>query len=482
MALRDQKITAENIGSKGISAVPDKLVGTPAENKALFDRLVREVVAEKVNAIVDALTAASGAGEIGAEVAGIDQTNVQGVLSVLKALRDADHSAQTATNAGLQSDIGNRYTKAQVDAIVGSKFNTTDANLLVKSITFNADNGVFTITTQGGSVATIDTMLGKVPASFALEDDQLVLTLEDGTKQTADLSAFVDTYTFSSSETVETVQNGKELSFKVKDKSVTADKLDDAVTQSLSDYAVRAEAAREEAETARLQAEAARDTAQNAAAEANTSKLTAADHATAALASQTAAKKSETYAATSQIYAAQSAEAAQTAQAAAEAAALSSKQAAGGNFATPADVEYAKTQAVEEAAALAAEYTDTKAAQEAQDALDLAKLDATAKVRDAKNEIMAQVNTKAGRSILLTMTLKQSGWVNGCNDLLIEDLAADANVEILPGLNITAGELEALQAANLQDGGQQLGLITLKAFGTVPSMDIPIRVIVRGDS
>lgn len=482
MALRDQKITADNIGSKGIAAVPDKLVGTPAENKALFDRLVREVVAEKVNAIVDALTAASGAGEIGAEVAGIERNTVQGVLSVLKALRDADHSAQTATNSGLQSDMGNRYTKAQVDAMVGSKFNTTDANLLVKSIAFNADNGVFTITTQGGSVTTIDTMLGKVPASFALENDQLVLTLEDGTKQTADLSAFVDTYTFSSSETVEAVQSGKELSFMVKDQSVTAAKLAPAVTQSLSDNAVRAETAREGAETARLQAVAARDTAQTAAAEANTSKLTAADHAAAAQASQTAAQRSESYAAASEIYAAQSAKAAQQAQAAAETAALSSKQAAGGDFATPAEVEYAKTQAIQEAAALAAEYTDTKAAEEAAGALDLAKLDATGKVHAAKTEILAQVDTKAGKSTLLTMTLKRSGWVNGCNDLFIEDLAADSNVEILPGLDITAVELEALQAANLQDGGQQLGRITLKAFGTVPGMDLPIRVIVRGDN
>lgn len=55
MALSEYKVTAEEIGSKGIVAAPDKLRGTAAENKALFDRLVRELVAEKLNALIDAL-------------------------------------------------------------------------------------------------------------------------------------------------------------------------------------------------------------------------------------------------------------------------------------------------------------------------------------------------------------------------------------------------------------------------------------------
>lgn len=55
MALTDYKITGEDIGSKGITAAPDKLTGTAAENKALFDRLVREIVAEKMNGLIDAV-------------------------------------------------------------------------------------------------------------------------------------------------------------------------------------------------------------------------------------------------------------------------------------------------------------------------------------------------------------------------------------------------------------------------------------------
>ena len=55
MALNEYKITAEEISGKGVVSAPDKLSGTAAENKALFDRLVRELVAEKLNELIDAL-------------------------------------------------------------------------------------------------------------------------------------------------------------------------------------------------------------------------------------------------------------------------------------------------------------------------------------------------------------------------------------------------------------------------------------------
>ena len=47
--LTDHKITESAVAEKGIAAAPDRLSGTAAENKALFDRLVREVVAERIN-------------------------------------------------------------------------------------------------------------------------------------------------------------------------------------------------------------------------------------------------------------------------------------------------------------------------------------------------------------------------------------------------------------------------------------------------
>ena len=55
MALR--KITDEEIAVKGVAAAPDVLNGTAAENKRLFDRLVRELVAVCFNSLVSQLEA-----------------------------------------------------------------------------------------------------------------------------------------------------------------------------------------------------------------------------------------------------------------------------------------------------------------------------------------------------------------------------------------------------------------------------------------
>ena len=49
MAELIKKITAEDIAQYGVVAAPDKLEGDPGQNKAIFDRLVRELVANAVN-------------------------------------------------------------------------------------------------------------------------------------------------------------------------------------------------------------------------------------------------------------------------------------------------------------------------------------------------------------------------------------------------------------------------------------------------
>lgn len=53
MSIRDYKITDAQIKEKGVIASPDTLNGTAAENKSVFDRLTREIVAPQFNAIVD---------------------------------------------------------------------------------------------------------------------------------------------------------------------------------------------------------------------------------------------------------------------------------------------------------------------------------------------------------------------------------------------------------------------------------------------
>lgn len=64
MALSDYKITSEQIAANGVVSAPDTLTGTAQENKAVFDKLVKQIVADAVNNLIDALSTA-GADEIG---------------------------------------------------------------------------------------------------------------------------------------------------------------------------------------------------------------------------------------------------------------------------------------------------------------------------------------------------------------------------------------------------------------------------------
>ncbi|MEA4869827.1 MAG: BppU family phage baseplate upper protein [Christensenella sp.] len=87
----------------------------------------------------------------------------------------------------------------------------------------------------------------------------------------------------------------------------------------------------------------------------------------------------------------------------------------------------------------------------------------------------------ARKSALEAAALLAANWAGQSYTLALASVSASSAVEILPALSITEEQLEALQAANLQDGGQAAGSITLTAFGDVPAIDLPIRVIIRGD-
>lgn len=92
----------------------------------------------------------------------------------------------------------------------------------------------------------------------------------------------------------------------------------------------------------------------------------------------------------------------------------------------------------------------------------------------------------AAKSSFVNATLSADSWSGDSTPytytLAVNGVTANSNQELLPALTITEEQLTALQAANIQDGGQAANSITLTAFGDKPAIDLPIRVIVRGDS
>ena len=99
----------------------------------------------------------------------------------------------------------------------------------------------------------------------------------------------------------------------------------------------------------------------------------------------------------------------------------------------------------------------------------------------------ASWNAKSSKSITAPITLTAAGWVEDAANgwwtqaVSVASVTATSPNEILPALGITEAQLMEFQAANIQDGGQAAGQITLKAWNFKPSINIPVRVIVRGD-
>lgn len=92
---------------------------------------------------------------------------------------------------------------------------------------------------------------------------------------------------------------------------------------------------------------------------------------------------------------------------------------------------------------------------------------------------------KAAKSTLTTKTLSQTGWTGDeppyTYSLSVSGVTTTSVQEILPTTTATEEQIIALQAANMQDGGQSVGKITIKAWGDKPEIDLPVRIIIRGD-
>lgn len=84
-------------------------------------------------------------------------------------------------------------------------------------------------------------------------------------------------------------------------------------------------------------------------------------------------------------------------------------------------------------------------------------------------------------STTVNVTLYAETWNNGSYTITNDLITSTSNQEIIPAVGITKDQYKAISAAMIVDGGQSTGSMTLKALGTVPTIDIPIRIIYRGE-
>lgn len=94
MALK--KITDAEMDAAGVVAAPDVLSGTPAQNKAVFDRMVRQLVAPAYNAAVDAINEIDDV-EKGIETAEAQRVEAENARAAAETEREnAEAARQTA--------------------------------------------------------------------------------------------------------------------------------------------------------------------------------------------------------------------------------------------------------------------------------------------------------------------------------------------------------------------------------------------------
>ena len=87
-------------------------------------------------------------------------------------------------------------------------------------------------------------------------------------------------------------------------------------------------------------------------------------------------------------------------------------------------------------------------------------------------------------SITTEVTLAAASWSGDSAPytytLTVNGVTDTSTQEIVFATSINLEQLTAGQNANIQDGGQSANTIVLKAWGEKPTVDLPIRVIMRG--
>lgn len=251
MALSDHKITDAAIAEKGVVAAPDQLSGSARTNKMLFDRLIREAVKADYNGLIDALMAATGAGEIGAAVDGLTGATIQAILNSIKTALDS------------------KISSAVTEAALALKSDKAVTNKHIKSVELDEATGTFTFTRENGTKIVIDTALEKVAVNFTYDEDSqsLILTLADGSTETVSLAAFVTTTEFEDSGTIEWSVSGSKVKATVKEGSITDTMLSSALKTMLLGYVNRAAASATNAAASEKNAAASAAQAREAAAD-----------------------------------------------------------------------------------------------------------------------------------------------------------------------------------------------------------------------
>lgn len=111
-------------------------------------------------------------------------------------------TALGATNLNKIDVFCNEVDNALIQIDAG-KLDIATANSMLASVSFNQETGTFTFKELNGTTYTYDLNLEKIPVSFTLtEDGILIMTTEDGTQWQCNISDLIKDYVFDDSDTI----------------------------------------------------------------------------------------------------------------------------------------------------------------------------------------------------------------------------------------------------------------------------------------
>ena len=153
----------------------------------------------------------------------------------------------------LNSENGIEELDKRTVQLDGEKAPLAVVNTMVKDVSLDTKTGILTVTLQNGTIKTYDLDIEKVVTNFDINDNnELVLTLADGTQKVIDLTRFV--YSVDSTATVAMKILDRTITAEIVDGSVTMDKLDTAIRSEFRQYLFDAQDARDAAQNYQLYA------------------------------------------------------------------------------------------------------------------------------------------------------------------------------------------------------------------------------------
>lgn len=285
MAISDYRITAEDIAKYGCVSLPDTLTGDAQENKAKFDRLVRECVANAVNAVIDHMVLVENEAQdwASAETLRVQAEAARVAAENLRVQAENDRAdAETARAAAETARVLAENLRAEAETARANAENKRDtaekSRASAETGRVNAESARVTAESQRANAESVRAQneAARISAETGRADAEADRVSSEDTRianENARKSAETDR---ASAETVrESGENARKSAEKARESAEQQRESTESTRQTAEQSRTGAETARANAEKARADAETARVSAEQARATAESKRAAA---------------------------------------------------------------------------------------------------------------------------------------------------------------------------------------------------------------